>query len=239
MQLSAKGALALLSGLALVTAGGVLLARSAPRHKAPASDRRPVTDSPTLPDIARPADVPSRGQPGRTRRLVGMVVRGALVTAVLGLVAILAPLLMGWQVYVVEGASMEPSIPMGSIITVRPAVHGELQTGDVITFVDLAHRQARITHRVTEVAALDDRPTIRTRGDANLVEDVWQVPSDQPLGKVVYFVPVVGYLVFYLGTTQAKVALLAAIALLLIYQMATGRTAKPAANRSLASAHAS
>jgi len=159
----------------------------------------------------------------KAKRTSGLLLRAALVSAVLGLAAMLAPLLAGWQVYAVEGGSMEPTIPLGSLITVRPVNQEDLQVGDVITFVDSAHRRARITHRVSQINVSEGHQVINTKGDANTVEDVWDTPTHQPIGRVVYFVPLGGYLVFYLGTIQAKLALLAAIALLLIYQTAAGR----------------
>src|SRR5687767_2046721 len=131
MHQSAKDTLLLVCGVALLAVGGALVARTRP-------PRIEVPNPP--PAVASEGPQPRRVS--RTRLLGSTLLRAALVTAVLGLAVVLAPLLAGWQVYVVEGASMEPSIPIGSLITVRPALHQDIQIGDVITFVDVAHRQS-------------------------------------------------------------------------------------------------
>jgi signal peptidase I len=141
-----------------------------------------------------------------------------LLTIVLALAAPLAPLALGWQVYAVEGASMEPSIPLGSLITVRPTSASELEVGHVITFVDSTHRQSRITHRVSAMDVSDGRKSIRTKGDANTTEDVWEVSADQPIARAVYFIPLAGYMLIFLSTMQAKLMLVGLIAALLISQ---------------------
>jgi signal peptidase I len=223
---------ALLSGLALVAAGGTLVIRSASAaasHKRVAGSPRGSAVVLEIPLERAPASAPPVPTYGsrRLRRLGSVAVRLVLLTIVVALAAPLAPLALGWQVYAVEGASMEPSIPLGSLITVRPTSASELEVGDVITFVDSTHRQSRITHRVSAIDVSDGRKSIRTRGDANTTEDVgdanttedvWEVSADQPIARAVYFIPLAGYMLIFLSTMQARLMLVGLIAALLISQ---------------------
>ena len=52
---------------------------------------------------------------------------------------------------------MEPALPVGSVVVVRPRPVAEIGTGDVVTFLarDSASGESRVvTHRVVEVLAL-------------------------------------------------------------------------------------
>ncbi len=85
----------------------------------------------------------------------------------------------------IEGGSMRPTLDLGDVIEVSP--DRTPKTGDVITFV---HEDHRTTHRVVRVwnATSPDgeiRTLLRTRGDANRVDDPWVVTDTQIIGVMV------------------------------------------------------
>ncbi len=96
----------------------------------------------------------------------------------------------GLQPYVVISGSMEPEIPVGSVVLT--ATHtAEIGTQDVITY---RIGERTITHRVVEQNA----EGYITKGDSNPAEDPVIVSPDQVVGKVISCIPYVGYVILFL-----------------------------------------
>lgn len=119
--------------------------------------------------------------------VLSMLVLAALVLACIPLTV---PRMFGCQIYSVISGSMEPAIPVGSLVYVQSAAPEEILAEDVIAFYAASDSAAVITHRVTE-----NRVTMGefiTKGDANQSEDMNPVPYDNFIGKVAYSIPVAG-----------------------------------------------
>ena len=97
----------------------------------------------------------------------------------------------GWRAYVIHTGSMTPVFEPGDLVLDRPARQG-YAVGDVATF--RIGPDERVTHRITHVSDLG----IRTKGDANRVADVWEIPPGHVDGVVAHRAPHLGYLVFFL-----------------------------------------
>jgi len=69
---------------------------------------------------------------GRILSAAGTVIMALVVAACLALVV---PKIAGYEGYVVVSGSMEPAIPVGSIVFSKETDPSTLQTGDVIVFV--------------------------------------------------------------------------------------------------------
>lgn len=106
------------------------------------------------------------------------------------------PKLWGWQMFSILTGSMEPAIPTGSVIYVKPADIEDIQEGDIITFRLGSGKVNTATHRVVEV--LEDG--VKTKGDANANVDATIVDEKRLLGRVVYTLPFCGYFLMLLGT---------------------------------------
>lgn len=125
----------------------------------------------------------------------------SVTTVLILLLVILAALLWGprllnMQVLVVQSGSMEPAYHVGSLVYVKPVEASRLQVGDTITF-----RMAdgiRGTHRIVEVLQQDGQLSFRTKGDSNPQPDPTPVAREDVVGKVVFTVPRLGYLVTYI-----------------------------------------
>jgi signal peptidase len=107
---------------------------------------------------------------------------------------------------VVLGGSMEPAIPIGSIVLVRRAEAADVQVGDVITFTT-----------PSEASVTEGRAQFWTRGDANEDDDPWPVTQDLLLGKVAVHVPYIGYVSRFASTKQGLVLLLVVPGVLLAF----------------------
>jgi len=93
--------------------------------------------------------------------------------AALGVACVVAAATMsalGLTPLVVRSGSMEPAIPVGSMVLVRAVDVDEVSPGDVVSVV--RRDGTRVTHRVAEVAeAAGPLRRLTLRGDANPVPD--------------------------------------------------------------------
>ena len=117
-----------------------------------------------------------------------------IVAAVAVLVRVLftptgqAPQVLGYTMLRVTTGSMEPTYAIDTLIVVKKEAPSAIQEGDIISFYssDPALDGAVNTHRVTAAEAQPDGSYLyRTKGDANNVEDAYEVHSNYLLGKVV------------------------------------------------------
>lgn len=119
----------------------------------------------------------------------------------------------GREMVVVRGSSMQPAIPLGSVILIRHVDPQTIGTGDVVTFH--APNGALVSHRVigiTDGASL----TFQTRGDGSSAADPILVPATSVEGVVESYVPQLGFVVAALGTTAGMLATLALVVGLLL-----------------------
>lgn len=120
----------------------------------------------------------------------------------------------GYQLYVVQTASMVPAISPGDVVIDRPVRDG-VRVGDVITFQHSSSPDL-VTHRVTAVT--DGQ--IRTKGDANRTEDAWSIDEAQVHGIVSLAVPLAGFAIVYLRQPSGLASLATvAMAWLLLWQL--------------------
>ncbi|WP_242963748.1 signal peptidase I [Lachnoclostridium sp. An131] len=139
-----------------------------------------------------------------------------LILLILACLPLTLPRLAGYRLYTVISGSMEPEIPVDSLVLVRGADPVQMAEGDVIAFYGAHGSSAVITHRV-----VSNRPAegeIVTKGDANPERDMNPVPYEDFIGKVEHVIPGAGALAEKLGGPagrQAAGGLLILAALLL------------------------
>ena len=122
-----------------------------------------------------------------------------MVLAILLAVAFVGVRLVGLDVYTVLSGSMEPNLPVGSLIYVQDKNPADLKAGDVITY--MVSEKTVVTHRIIEVVPDENDPSIlrfRTKGDANNTEDAGLVHSNNILGSPVFHIPLLGYISSYI-----------------------------------------
>lgn len=103
------------------------------------------------------------------------------------------PISGNFQVKTVLSGSMEPAIKTGSIIVIKPVK--EYKIGDVICFGLISKTKTPITHRILDIEIAQGIPSYVTKGDANNIEDTRAVKEADIIGKVLFSVPYVGYLI--------------------------------------------
>ncbi len=187
-------------------------------------------------DNGGPAVTP-RAHP--VRRVATVVLLLAVVVAVGAVVAVVAvPAAFGASTLSVLSGSMEPALPVGSVVVVRPRPVAEIGVGDVITFVDRAEPsgEARIvTHRVV---AIEPGPAFRTRGDANPDPDPGLVAPADVQGVEWYAVPWLGLARDRLVTPGGLILAGGLVLLLVGAHLLLPRSAGPVAVRPARGRHA-
>jgi signal peptidase len=150
-------------------------------------------DAPTVRFAVVEAPTPDPPRPHVVRRLgrwAGGLVAVVIVAAAVAVAGV--PALTGATALTVLSGSMEPALPVGSTVVVRPKPVAEIVVGDVITFTDRddATGESRVvTHRVIGV---ESGPRFRTKGDANDAPDPGAVEAADVQGVQWYVVPLVG-----------------------------------------------
>lgn len=109
------------------------------------------------------------------------------------------PHALGYEVYHVVSGSMEPEIPVGSVIYVEKAKPEEITKGDIIAFFS---GESVITHRVVLNQIVEGKFT--TKGDANAKEDMNDVGYDALIGKVSAHYPMIGGLMEVYSSSIGK-----------------------------------
>lgn len=99
------------------------------------------------------------------------------------------PLAVGFHSTAVVTGSMEPAIPVGSMVVIRPVASSEVQPGQIVQFADPDHPGRNMLHRVADIAPDGD---LTTRGDANPQDDPQPVPATSVRGVAVLVIPFVG-----------------------------------------------
>lgn len=141
------------------------------------------------------------------RRVAGVAVTVLVLLVVAVFVVQAVPGVIGADAsYVVLSGSMEPEISPGDAVVVKSVDPGDIETGDVITFVRAAE-STPVTHRVVEVVETEDGVTFRTKGDANDAPDPAVVPGSSVTGQVWFVIPYVGHVVMF-ANTRVGMALL-------------------------------
>lgn len=140
----------------------------------------------------------------------------ALILVVLATVIIarVIPAVTGGATFVVGGGSMEPSIPLGSVVLVSPVHADALAVGDVVS-LQAGEERAVFTHRITRVVEREGAIWLETKGDANADPDPSLVPAVDVIGRVAVSLPMLGFFMIMLSSMQG-VAFLIALGMMIL-----------------------
>ena len=139
---------------------------------------------------------------GKLISAIGTII---LIIAIVACLGLSVPRFAGIEQYVVISGSMEPAIPVGSMVYSAQTDPATLETGDIIVFYSTEAGSTPVTHRVVENHVADGE--IITKGDANAQNDMSPVIYANVLGKLVLHVPMLGYIAAPLGTMMGKIAM--------------------------------
>lgn len=143
-------------------------------------------------------------------RSIGSVLFGIIGKLIIAFVLILClpvavPKILGYEVYNIVSGSMEPEIPVGSVIYAKAVDEpAEIAVGEIAVF---EKEGFVVAHRV--VSNDVENHEIHTKGDANSAEDMTPVPYQQIIGVVSFHVHFIGNFMFLFTSVQGKIYLLA------------------------------
>jgi signal peptidase I len=161
---------------------------------------------------------------GSALRWGGQVLTWMVILFVSGVVtiAVLVPRLTGATPYVVLTGSMQPQMPPGTLVVVKPVEADEITTGTVLTYQLESGKPTVVTHRVTSVG-VNGKGELRfgTKGDANKDPDARQVVPEQIKGERWYYVPYLGYVTSVITGEQRQMGLVLVVVGLLAYSGVT------------------
>ena len=129
---------------------------------------------------------------------------------------------IGINPVVVESGSMMQDIEAGSLIFVNKNVKFEdIKPNDIITF-SVGESKIRVTHRAIKVT----EEGIETKGDANNVSDGVSTTKENYEGKMVFYIPKIGYLVKLIQAPKGKIILATSIIVMLLASLFLGKSSK-------------
>lgn len=97
------------------------------------------------------------------------------------------PRLAGYEIYEVVSGSMEPEIPVGSVVYVKYVAPEDIVQDEVVAF---RSDSSVIVHRVMQNMVVEGE--FVTKGDANAAEDLRAVPYSDLIGRVERHYPILG-----------------------------------------------
>lgn len=140
----------------------------------------------------------------------------AIVLVIALAAASFVPRAFGYTPYAVLSGSMEPELPVGSMVFVRQVEPTDIAVGDNVTFY--RSDGAVVTHQVYEIDPVAQ--TIGTQGIANknadgiIMHDAEYTPFLRVIGTVSFCVPYLGFVNAYCTTMPGLLVVVAVLALL-------------------------
>ncbi len=170
------------------------------------------TDETAVSDAPAPVQA-SSDEPVTKKKMASTFIFAFVLTVFLMLgAAFLILNAVGFSLLNVETGSMEPNLPVGSLIFVKSVPPEEIKSGDVITFA-LNEDGVLATHRVKFVRS--NSRTFITRGDANNTDDP-PVSWDQLVGKVITHVPGIGFAFQFMTSPDNRVVIIIILAVMVV-----------------------
>jgi signal peptidase len=129
---------------------------------------------------------------------IGLGISGGLLAVVLLLAAlvVVVPAASGSTPYTILTSSMEPGMPPGTLVIVKPIDPTDVKIGTIVTYQLYSGESEVVTHRVIEIRSPSlpgEDPSFITKGDANSEPDAKPVMAVQLRGAVWYSVPLIGW----------------------------------------------
>ena len=149
--------------------------------------------------------------------LCQMTGTGLLLALVLACLPLTVPRVFGYQIYTVISGSMEPAIPVGSLLYIQKMEPEEVAEGEVVAYYGTSESGAIITHRVLENRVVMGE--LITKGDANQTQDMNPVPYDNFIGKVACTIPKAGKAAELFTSLEGKVLAAGVIAAAVLLQV--------------------
>ena len=121
-----------------------------------------------------------------------------------------------FKLFTVQSGSMKPTLNVGDLIIIKEM--DDYYANDIVTFdgnLDNAS-QMIITHRITRSEIMGDKTVYVTKGDYNSVEDLTKIQEKDILGKYIFKIPLIGYVINFARTPLGFILMLVVPCILII-----------------------
>jgi signal peptidase len=147
-----------------------------------------------------------------------------MAAMVLVALAIVIPNAYGVKTLAVLSNSMEPNIKKGSMVFVTPTKTAEIAIGDFISYTVSVEKL--MTSRVTQIDIINKHFTVND--DLGGDSEAMPVPFDSVIGVVKLSMPIMGYLLGYVLTSQGKIVVITGVlALIVVMALLGGQDPEP------------
>ena len=125
-----------------------------------------------------------------------------------------------FSAYTIVSPSMVPAINvLDVVVTVRVDSPEDLEKGDIITFdsTDYRYSGVTVTHRILDIEKTSSGEYLfTTKGDNNNTQDSSRINFDAIYGKVLFVIPKIGYIQYFLSSILGWVAIIIVPAVMII-----------------------
>lgn len=125
-----------------------------------------------------------------------------------------------FSAYTIVSPSMVPAINvLDVVVTMRVDDPEELKKGDIITFnsTDYRYSGVLVTHRIVDIDKTSSGDYLYvTKGDNNNTQDSSRINFNDIYGKVLFRIPKIGYIQYYLSSILGWVAIIIVPAVMII-----------------------
>jgi signal peptidase len=110
-------------------------------------------------------------------------------------------MLGGLDFRTIVSGSMEPEIPVGSVVVIQPVRDDDIRIGDVITYQSTG--DLSVTHKVVGYDLPNNALITHGIANADGVNEI--TPYSRVIGRVVFHVPYIGRALLFLSTSRGKI----------------------------------
>ena len=125
-----------------------------------------------------------------------------------------------FSAYTIVSPSMVPAINvLDVVVNMRVNSPEDLKKGDIITFnsTDYRYSGVLVTHRIIDIEKTTSGEYLfTTKGDNNNTQDSSRISFDEIYGRVLFRIPKIGYIQYYLSSVLGWVAIIIVPAVIII-----------------------
>lgn len=151
------------------------------------------------------------------KRFIALLSSLALALVMAIAVVSFVPRAFGYMSFAVLSGSMEPELPVGSMVFVRQVEPTDIAVGDNATFY--RSDGAVVTHQVYEInpatQMIGTQGIANKNADGSIMHDAERTPFSRVIGTVSFCVPYLGFVNAYCTTMPGLLVVVAVLALLI------------------------
>lgn len=125
-----------------------------------------------------------------------------------------------FSAYTIVSPSMVPTINvLDVVVTMRVDNPEDIEKGDIVTFnsTDYRYSGVLVTHRIVDIEKTSSGEYLfTTKGDNNNTQDSSRISFNEIYGRVLFRIPKIGYIQYYLSSVLGWVAIIIVPAVMII-----------------------